>query len=100
MKSSLCAAAARIGIGAVLLLVQSLAAQSTELKAFSVLPLKPFLEELGPQFERTTGHKLTITYNVSAALKREIDAGETFEVALLLPTLIDDLVKRGIRPSL
>jgi len=61
----------------------------------SALPLKTSLEELGPLFERTTGHKLTIKYGVSAALKRQIDAGETFDVALLLPAIIDDLLKQG-----
>ncbi|NVN84734.1 MAG: substrate-binding domain-containing protein [Rhodopseudomonas sp.] len=61
----------------------------------SVLPLKPFLNELGPQFERATGNKLTIKYDVSASLKRQIDAGDTFDVAVLLPALIDDLLKQG-----
>jgi molybdate transport system substrate-binding protein len=89
------AAAAKIGIGFILLLGQGVAALSAELKVFSVLPLKTFLDELAPQFERTTGHKLTITYNVSAALKRQIDAGEAFDVAVLLPALIDDLLKQG-----
>ena len=77
------------------LLVQGHAAQAVEVHVFSVLPLKTFLDELGPQFERTTGHKVTIKYDVSAALKRQIDAGETFDVALLLPAIIDDLLKQG-----
>lgn len=89
------AAAAKVAIGAMLLLAQGLAAECAELKVLSVGPLKTFLEEIGPQFERSTGHKLAITYNVSAALKRQIDAGETFDVALLLPALIDDLLKQS-----
>ena len=77
------------------LLAQGHAAQSAEVKVLSVLPLKTFLDELGPQFERATGHKLTIKYDVSAALKRQIDAGETFDVACILPAIIDDLLKQG-----
>lgn len=94
MRMRSLAAAATIGI-AVVLLAQGHAAQSAELKVFSVLPLKTFLDELGPQFERATGHKLTITYNVSAALKRQIDADEKFDVAMLLPAMIDELLKQG-----
>lgn len=89
------ATVAKVGIGAVFLAVQAHAALSAEIKVLSVQPLKPLLEVLGPEFERTTGHKLTIKYNVSAALRRDIDAGEAFDVALLLPAIIEDLAKQG-----
>jgi molybdate transport system substrate-binding protein len=88
-------AAANIVIGFMFLSAQIYAAQSAEVKVLSVLPLKPLLAELGPQFERATGHHLVIKYDVSAALKRQIDAGETFDVAVLLPAIIDDLTKQG-----
>jgi molybdate transport system substrate-binding protein len=82
-------------IAALFMMAQCHTAQSAEITVFSVLPLKPFLTEFGPEFERATGHKLTISYDVSAALKRQIDAGAAFDVALLLPALIDELVKQG-----
>ena len=95
MRIGSLAAAAKIGIGVMFLLAQVHAVQSAEVKVLSVRPLKTLLEELGPQFERTTGHKLMIKYDVSAALKRQIDAGETFDVALILPAIIDELLKHG-----
>jgi molybdate transport system substrate-binding protein len=70
-------------------------AQSAEVTVLSVQPLRPFLNELGPEFERATGHKLTIKYDVSAALKRRIDAGEAFDLALILPVIIDEFLKQG-----
>jgi molybdate transport system substrate-binding protein len=73
----------------------SLPPSSAAIKVLSVLPLKPLLDELGPEFERATGHKLIMSYDVSAALKRQIDAGETFDVALILPGIIEDLLKQG-----
>jgi molybdate transport system substrate-binding protein len=79
----------------VLMLLQPQGVSAADIRVLSVQPLRPLLEELGPQFERTTGHKLTIKYDVSAALKRQIDAGEAFDVALILPAIIDDLVKQG-----
>jgi molybdate transport system substrate-binding protein len=84
---------AALAVGFMMLLPQG--ASAADIKVLSVQPLKPLLEELGPQFERTTGHKLAITFNVSAALKREIDAGETFDVALILPGIIDELLQQG-----
>ena len=87
MRLSSLAATAKIGIAVMsvmFLLAQGHAAQSAEVKVLSVQPLKPLLDELGPEFERTTGHKLVIKYDVSAALKRQIDAGETFDVAIIL----------------
>lgn len=95
MRIGSLAAAAKIGIGLMLLWPQGQAAEAAEVKVLIVPPLKTSLDELGPQFERTTGHKLVIKYDVSAALKRQIDAGETFDVALVLSAIIDDLLKQG-----
>jgi molybdate transport system substrate-binding protein len=57
--------------------------------------LKTALDELGPKFERATGHKLVTKFEAVAVLKREIEAGETFDVTILLPAAIDDLIKQG-----
>ena len=95
MRLGSLATAAKTVIGAVCLIGHAHAAQSAELKVFSVQPLKPLLDVLGPEFERSTSHKLAITYNVSAALKREIETGAAFDVSLLLPAIIEDLTKQG-----
>jgi len=57
--------------------------------------IKAAMEELLPQFERATGRTVAIRYGLSAALKREIEAGEEFDLAVLTPPLIDDLVTQG-----
>jgi molybdate transport system substrate-binding protein len=87
------AAAAKIGF--VILLVQGVAAEAAEVKVMSANPMTEVMKELGPQFERATGHKLVIQYEVAGVVKRRIDAGETFDVAILLPPLIEDLIKQG-----
>jgi len=46
---------------------------------------KSTLEELGSAFERQTGHRLVARFDNAATLKRQIDAGEAFDVAILLP---------------
>lgn len=57
--------------------------------------IKAVIEELVPQFELATRHRVVITFGVSALLKRQIEAGELFDIAILTPPLIDDLVKQG-----
>jgi molybdate transport system substrate-binding protein len=73
----------------------SLPRSATELKVFSVQPLKPLLEAMAPAFERATGRRLVFTFDVSAALKRQIDAGAPFDVAFILPAIIDGYAKTG-----
>ncbi len=54
--------------------------------------MKAVLEEIRPEFERTTGHSLVLTFGTSVPLKRQIDAGETFDVVV---SLVEDLGKEG-----
>jgi molybdate transport system substrate-binding protein len=81
-------------IGLVALLAAG-AASAAEIKVITSVGVKAILEELVPAFERTSGHKLNITYGVAVPLKRQIDSGETFDVVILVPGMIDDLVKQG-----
>src|SRR6267142_2093138 len=53
------------------------------------------LEELAPAFERETGNKLAISLGLAAALKRQIEAGEAFDLAILTSAGIEDLAKQG-----
>jgi molybdate transport system substrate-binding protein len=69
-------------------------ANAAEIKVLSSSALNGVMAELAPQFELATGHKLAIQFGASATLKRRIDGGETPDVAILTPALIDDLVKQ------
>jgi molybdate transport system substrate-binding protein len=53
------------------------------------------MEALAPEFERTTKNKVTVKYDLAATLKKEIEAGAPFDLAVLTPAMIDDLVKSG-----
>ena len=59
------------------------------------IPFKGPLDQIGPQFERATGHKLTIKYAPSEPLRKQIDAGEPFDVVLIFPNLVDELIRQG-----
>jgi molybdate transport system substrate-binding protein len=71
------------------------AASAAEIKVISSVGVKAALEELKPQFERATQHKLNITYGTTTPLMRQIAGGETFDVVVLTPALVADLAKSG-----
>src|ERR1700692_3959089 len=70
-------------------------APAAEITALCSNGLRAVLEEVAPEFERSSGHKLTIQYGLAAAFKRQIDAGETFDLVVLTPPLLDGAIKDG-----
>lgn len=78
-----------------ILLAQGFAAEAAEVKVMAGAALSAVIGELGPQFERATGHKLVIQYGLGPALKRQIEAGEAFDLVILSPALMDDLTTQG-----
>jgi molybdate transport system substrate-binding protein len=72
---------------------------AAEIKVLSV-PYKEPLDQIAPQFERATGDKLMIKYAPSGPLLQQIGAGEPFDVVLMFPNLIDELIEQGkVAPS-
>lgn len=53
------------------------------------------LEELAPRFERAKNRKVAVTYDLAATLRRRIEEGQAFDLAILTPAAIDHLVKGG-----
>jgi molybdate transport system substrate-binding protein len=66
-----------------------------ELRIFGSRVTKMIVDDIGPQFERTTGHKLVVVTEVGAAMKRRIEAGEPFDLAVLINFQTDELIKSG-----
>jgi molybdate transport system substrate-binding protein len=71
------------------------AAHAAELKVLSGNGAKAAVRELCAQFEKATGIKVTVRFEVNADLKKKIEAGEAFDVAVLNPPVIDALSKEG-----
>ena len=71
------------------------AAQIGELKVFTTRSIATVLEKIGPDFERRTGRRLSVTSDVAANLLRKIDAGEPFDFLVAAPAQIDELIKAG-----
>lgn len=83
------------GLVALSVLAQPAVAGAAEITVICSNAIKAVMDELVPQFEQATRNTVTIHYGLSALLKRDIDAGESFDIAVLTPPLIDDLVKQG-----
>ena len=77
------------------LLLACAQSQAAELKVLSGNGAKAAVRELSSQFERATGNKIELRFEVNADLERKIEAGETFDVAVLNPPVIDALIKHG-----
>ena len=67
---------------------------AAEVRVLSTPTLKTALIDLQPEFERATGHRLVMQFDSVAALKRRIEDGERFDVAVLLPAAIGDLERQ------
>jgi len=85
----------RLTIAIATALVLASQAGAAEIKVLSGNGGKAAVRELCAQFERASGHKVTIHFEVNAALKRKIEAGESFDVAVLNPPPLDELIKLG-----
>jgi molybdate transport system substrate-binding protein len=93
MKRRLPVAAANIGF--MILFVAGIAVQAAEIKVLSGNGARAAISELGVRFERASGHKVAIHFEVNPAVKRKIEAGESFDVAVLNPPVLDDLIRQG-----
>jgi molybdate transport system substrate-binding protein len=69
-------------------------AHAAEIKVLSTT-LKTVVEDLGPKFEQSSGHKLAISWGTAAQLKVQIEKGAAFDVAVLTNAGADDLIKQG-----
>ena len=48
-----------------------------------------------PQFERESGHKLTVKYDATPVAIKNIEAGEAFDVAVIINGPMNEAAKKG-----
>jgi molybdate transport system substrate-binding protein len=69
--------------------------QAQRIKIFSGGAMRPLLREIVPLFERPYGATIEVEFRLSAALKRAIEDGAVFDIAILPRPEFDDLVAHG-----
>jgi len=75
--------------------VVGIAAESAELKVLCANGMQTVMEDLGPKFERATGHQVAITFASGGAVVKRAQDGEAADVVIALREGIDRLVKDG-----
>lgn len=71
------------------------AAQDSPLHVVASNGVRAVIEDLLPKAEAAVGRKLSVEYNSTTGLKQKIDAGLTFDVAILTSEGVADLIKAG-----
>jgi molybdate transport system substrate-binding protein len=66
---------------------------AAELKVLSAGSMRAVLQELGPAFEKSSGHKLSIEYATAGKVEEKVTADDTIDVAILSKPRADKLVR-------
>jgi molybdate transport system substrate-binding protein len=69
--------------------------QAAEIQVLASNATKEAYLELVPQFEQTTGHKVTTTWSGTVDIKKRLAAGETYDVLIMAGPEIDEFIKQG-----
>ena len=75
------------------LLLQTGIAPASEITALVANGFRPILDELGPAFEKSTGHKLAVSYATVGAVVKRVQSGEIADVVITPRQGVDGLVK-------
>ena len=81
--------------GFISLLMIGIAAQAADINVLSAVPMRAVMEDLGPKFERASGHKLAITFNNLGTIVKRVQGGETPDVVIIPRQGIDGFLIDG-----
>lgn len=79
----------------VAVLATAYSANAAELKVLATGAHIDSFKEIVPLFERASGHKLTVKYDATPVQIKNIEAGETFDVALIINGPMNEAAKKG-----
>jgi molybdate transport system substrate-binding protein len=79
----------------VLSLVGPLAARAADVRVWTARAIATVLAEVGPRFERTTGHRLHVSSGLPADFDRRLQAGDSFDVFFSVAAPVDRWIQEG-----
>lgn len=69
--------------------------EAREVKVLSAIGLRQVMLELGPEFERATGHTLAITFSSTGQIAKRVMSGEQVDVVMVNASFLQALEKEG-----
>jgi molybdate transport system substrate-binding protein len=78
-----------------LIIAQPLVVEAIEIKIWTARAIATVLAEIGPEFERKTGHKLIVSSDLPPAFAARADKGEEFDILITGSSVIDDWIAAG-----
>lgn len=71
------------------------AATAAEIKLLSAVALHPAVDALIPDFEKSSGHKVTVAYGTAGGVAERVQKGEPADLVISAAPRIDQLQKQG-----
>src|SRR5690349_2697156 len=68
---------------------------AAEVKLLTAGAFKQVVLALAPDFEKQTGNKVVVDNDTAGGLKKRIEGGEIFDVAVITPAVLDELAGAG-----
>jgi molybdate transport system substrate-binding protein len=87
--------AAWVVLIAAIAFAQPPAQQDTEIHILCSNGFREAMQKLLPEAERAAGRRINLQFGASANFKRSIEGGEPFDLAIVTPQIIGDLIAEG-----
>ena len=70
-------------------------AKASEIKVLTAGAFKQVVLALVPDFQKQTGHMVSVDNGTTGELKKRIDGGEAFDVVVITPAVVDEFIASG-----
>jgi ABC-type molybdate transport system substrate-binding protein len=77
------------------LLRERFAAQQRDLHVVATFGIQGVMERILPEYQRNSGQNVSIDYEESAVIQQQVASGKVFDLAILVPQVIDELINTG-----
>ena len=95
-RRNILSVSAKIVLGLALLgITGGIAARATEIKLLCAVALHPAIDALIPDFDKSSGHKVTVAYATAGAVADRVQKGEAADIVISSVPMIDRLQAQG-----
>jgi molybdate transport system substrate-binding protein len=78
-----------------ILVLAAIPAWAAELRMLGTGASRAIIEGMARQFEQTTGNRIVLVTDTAGGAARRVLSGEAYDVIMIVPAAIDDLIARG-----